>query len=136
MIENLLSGLFGALIVTVLSAFVQWRFILRTKREEVAVHIRKLRQKIELRDLNTNDVFDAFKEFRDRIEDGCHAYAVFTLRPSQIFRAIDSFVGYADSHPYKTVHKMPSDRQEFLDRIDALESALSIYDYANRMHRK
>ena len=134
-IDNLLSGLVGAAGVTILTAIVQWRFTLRKQRQEVAGHLRKLRRRVELDKLDTNGVFDAFKEYRDLIEDACYAYATYTLRPVKIQKAIAAFCGYANNHSYRTVNLMPGDRQEFLDRIDSLEAKLGIEDIPGRSPR-
>lgn len=136
MIDNLLSGLFGAIIVTAFSALVQWRFILRSKREAVAVHIRKLRLKVELNTSDTNGVFDTFKEYKDLIEDSTYAYSCYVLWPPAIRKAIAAYCGYAENHPYRSVYIMPENKNEFLERIDKLERALRIADFPGRHERR
>ena len=98
--------------------------------------LRKLRRRVELENLDMNGVFDVFKEYRDSVEDGVHAYSCYVFRPASLKEAIAAYCGYAEDHPYRTINLMPNDRHEFLDRIDALEKALDIKDSPTRRRRK
>jgi hypothetical protein len=136
LILNLCSGLIGAILGAAIVVFVEWRFAVRTKREDIAKVLRKVRRKVELDRLDMNGCFAVFKESRDQIEDAVSIYLCYLLRRTEVDEAIRVYCGYSKDHPFRSVNKMPVSREEFLDRLDLLEAAVRIRDSKTRQPRK